>query len=323
MKKTITVMLTLLTLFCMPLSTLAAGEEKIVARGIDVSYAQWDGNRSIDFKKVKEAGIDFVIVRIGYTNRVGPDDYFEKNYKAAKEAGLQVGAYWYNYATTVDQAEKDAADAIRYLKGKQLEYPVYIDMEDPSLIPNQNKNLTTRQRTDIALAFMRKMQQAGYMSGVYANKNWFTKYLYKAEIDQAGEIWWAQWPYSGNPDVDLSAYGLWQYASDGKVNGVYDPKKEKGLADVDVDVAYVDYPTLIKLNGLNGFAKNNYINTANKQDINGDGKTDLKDAALMAKYIAGQEGLTLSKNVVNYNGNCRSANLKNVVELVRNVLGLA
>lgn len=65
------------------------------AKGIDVST--WQGN--IDFSKVKAAGIDFVIIRAGYGREISQKDkYFEQNYKNAKAAGLNVGAYWYSYA---------------------------------------------------------------------------------------------------------------------------------------------------------------------------------------------------------------------------------
>lgn len=322
MKKAFTLLAAvLLLLFAVPFGALAAGEEKIVAKGIDVSYANYGKGKTVDFNKAKADGIRFVIIRAGYSGKglsstqkeTLPDTHFELNCKNAAAAGLKIGVYYYSYAKTVAEAERDAADCLRFVKNKQLEYPIYYDMEDEKY----QGGLTTRQRTDIALAFTRKVQQAGYMAGVYANKNWFTNYLDLNAIQKECEIWLAHYPRSDKPDIDYSAYGLWQYASDGKVDGLYLNGQK---TNVDVNVAYRDYPTLIRIKGLNGFAKNTYKPAAEKQDINCDGVLDLKDAALLARYTAGQNNLELNESVVSYNGSGAPANLKNVVELVRRLL---
>ena len=321
MKKAFTLLAAVLLLFAVPFGALAAGEEKIVAKGIDVSYANYGNGKTVDFNKAKADGIRFVIIRAGYSGKglsntqkeTLPDTHFELNCKNAAAAGLKIGVYYYSYAKTVAEAERDAADCLRFVKNKQLEYPIYYDMEDEKC----QGGLTTRQRTDIALAFTRKVQQAGYMAGVYANKNWFTNYLDLNAIQKECEIWLAHYPRSDKPDIDYSAYGLWQYASDGKVNGLYLNGQK---TNVDVNVAYRDYPTLIRIKGLNGFAKNTYKPAAEKQDINCDGVLDLKDAALLARYTAGQSNLELNASVVSYNGSGAPANLKNVVELVRRLL---
>lgn len=314
MKKFAALFLTGLLFFCLPFSTLAAGEEKILANGIDVSYANYGANKTVDFKKVKAAGYSFVIIRAGYSGRgtsetqpiTQPDTHFELNYKNASAAGLHIGVYYYSYAKTVAEAERDAADCLRFLQNKKISYPVYYDMEDETY----QGGLTTEQRTNIALAFTRKVQQAGYMAGVYANKKWFTNYLNLSKIAQECEIWWAQYPYSDKPDLDMSAYGLWQYASDGKVEGVTDGNGNP--VDVDVDIAYKDYPSLVR--------NHTFINTENKMDINGNKTVDLKDAALCAQYIAGWDNLTLSNKVLNYNGSCKTPTLKDVAAIMRTAL---
>lgn len=98
-------------------------------KGIDVS--QFQGN--IDFGKVKKSGIEFVIIRAGfgrYANQKDP--YFESHYKAAKAAGLKVGAYWYSYATSEADAKAEAETCLSIIKGKQFEYPIYFDLEESS-----------------------------------------------------------------------------------------------------------------------------------------------------------------------------------------------
>lgn len=98
-----------------------------MVKGIDVSTFQ--GN--IDFKKVKASGIDFVILRAGYGRETSQKDAkFEQNYKNAKAAGLKVGAYWYSYADSVEDAKKEAEACISVIKGKQFEYPIYFDLEE-------------------------------------------------------------------------------------------------------------------------------------------------------------------------------------------------
>lgn len=105
-------------------------------KGIDVSV--WQGD--IDFAKVKANGIDFVIIRAGYGKLTSQKDkYFEQNYSRAKAAGLHVGAYWYSYAQSADDAKKEAQTCISVLKGKQFDYPVYFDIEEKSQL-NKGKD---------------------------------------------------------------------------------------------------------------------------------------------------------------------------------------
>lgn len=300
MKKFLSLTLTLLLLFALPFATAAAGEEKIVANGIDVSSTGQGGKT--DFQKVKSSGIDFVILAAGFSgNGKGdkpstdtstpptiPSTYFEKDYANATAAGLKIGVYYYSYAQNTAEAICDAKDVLRFIKGKKIEYPIYYDLEDKSI-----RGLGKQKLTEIALAFTTEIQKAGYIAGIYASLDWFETRLDYNTLSNNCEIWLAQWNSSHN----LSC-GLWQYSDAGKVNGI--------SGNVDLNYAYKDYPTLVRLTGLNGFNKS--------QDYNCDGKTDLKDATLMAHCVAGYRNLTLNA----YNGNPPS--LKNVVTLLRSVL---
>lgn len=96
-------------------------------KGIDVS--KWQGD--IDFNKVKASGIDFAIIRAGYSIG-GKDEWFEENYRKAKAAGLHVGAYWYSYASSAGDAVKEAQSFATVLSGKHFDYPVYFDIEEKS-----------------------------------------------------------------------------------------------------------------------------------------------------------------------------------------------
>ncbi len=216
-----------------------AGDGKgILAYGVDVS--SWQGK--VDWQNVKNDGKTFAILRIGTTK--GKDTYFEQNYENAKKAGMNVGCYFYTYATTVKGALEDAEKVLSWLDGKQLEYPVYYDMENSAQLEN---GLTTQKRTEMCLAFLNKMSEKGWYVGTYANANWFTNYLDKGKLGEKYELWLAAWRNDGLPSKDYSSqYGLWQYTDSGKVNGI--------STAVDLDVAYKDYPTIMKNGGYNGYS---------------------------------------------------------------------
>ena len=246
--------------FCLCAASLSVAALPDMVHGIDVSSYQG----VINWTQVKADGVDYVILRAG--TGLGKDTMFEENYIAAKEAGLHVGCYFYTYALTVEEAEHEAAQLLTLLEGKQLEYPVYFDIEDVT-----QQTLTNEQRTALCLAFLNKVKAAGWCGGVYASKYWFESLLDLTTLQKTGEIWWAQWTASATPDEDKSAYGMWQYASDGRVNGIY--------GDIDRNVAYIDYPSLMKEQGLNGYSP-----TPIPGDVDGNRQTTSTDARLVLQY---------------------------------------
>lgn len=178
-------------------------------KGIDVSYHQG----TIDWKKVKNAGIEFAILRIGY----GMYDYqkdkqFENNYKNARANGIPVGVYHYSYATSVEEAKKEANLVVKWLNGRDLEYPVYFDIED-----NSQAKLGKSTLNAMCRAFCEIIEKAGYWAGIYSNKNWATNIISGAELGKDYTYWIAQYndkcTYNG-------PYAIWQYSSSGKVNGI-------------------------------------------------------------------------------------------------------
>ena len=205
-------------------------------RGIDIS--KWQGD--INFKKVKESGVDFVIIREGYgkksPNQI--DKMFKINYEKAKEVGLNVGCYHYSYADSVTDAINEAQFCLENIQGLTLEYPIVIDIED-----KEQLTLNNMQRTDIVKAFCQEIEKAGYYAMFYCNLNWLNNYLYKDELLPKYDLWLAQWNVT-NPSV---ACGIWQTSETGRVDGIN--------GNVDLDIAYKDYPSIMKSNGLNGFSK--------------------------------------------------------------------
>lgn len=236
------------------------GYREVLARGIDVS--SWQG--SIDWSKVVNDGIDFAILRGGFSEET--DNRFEEYYIKAREAQLDLGCYFYTYATTKEEAIRDAQQLLLLLKGKKFEYPIYFDIED-----KVHKPLTTQQRTDICIAFMKTLSDAGYLAGTYSSLYWYNHMLNRDEIAKNGEIWLAYWTDEYN--TTDTYFGLWQYTSKGKVDGI--------SGNVDLDYAYIDYPSIIKSLGLNGYSK------LLLGDANNDNLINMNDIVTMQKIIVG------------------------------------
>lgn len=209
-----------------------------IANGVDLS--KWNGE--IDFAKLSELGIDFVILKAGST-KSGVDPYFEANYSSAKAAGLDVGAYFYTYSTTADAALSDAKLCARMLEGKQFEYPIYFDLEDPTL-----SELSRELLTEMCEVFIKEMQSSGYFCGLYVNHDWLTTKLHTEKATVYFDLWYARWTVSGKAEWKESfgqKPGLWQYTDAGELGGID--------GHFDLNVAYKDYPELIKKYKLNGF----------------------------------------------------------------------
>lgn len=221
----------------------------VLTKGIDVS--RWNHQIDpvsgdylpLDWEKIKSEGYDFVIIKAGST-RSGKEPTFDADYEGAKSAGLAVGAYYYAYSQTEEQTVKDALALIEYLDGKQLEYPVYFDLEDPSLISLGKESLT-----NLCESFICTMQENGYYSALYTNNNWLRNILDTSRVLSLFDIWYARYPETENPVWNEEKYGrqlsMWQYTQTGEINGI------EGYFDL--NFCYRDYPSIMKQWGLNGF----------------------------------------------------------------------
>ena len=209
-------------------------------KGIDVSYHQ----DLIYWEKVKAAGIDFAILRAGlgkYITQI--DSCFEQNAFAAPGAGLHVGAYWFSYATSPEEARQEAqvcAQVLEPYKGK-FDFPVYFDYEYGSEEYSKKQGVTPTQalRESLAQAFCEEIESHGWRAGVYTNND-YLKNRWRLDVLKQWEIWLAD--YTGGPDV---ACGMQQTSSTGSVNGI--------SGNVDTDEAFLDYPSLVREKGWNGF----------------------------------------------------------------------
>ncbi|MBE6761203.1 MAG: hypothetical protein E7551_02840 [Ruminococcaceae bacterium] len=306
MKKIFILLLSLILSLLLVVS--ASAEAFTPIYGIDVSY--WQGD--INWGMVANTDNEFAIIRIGYNDK--QDAQFLNNYNKAKDAGIPVGAYMYSYAVTEEAAIEEANIVLERIKGMQFEYPIYLDVEDPKLL-KEEYNLTKEQRTKNALAFVRTMQENGYYVGVYANLYWFTNYLDVEAIQSECETWIAH--YNESYDYSNTAYGMWQYSQSGIVDGI--------SGDVDLNICYKDYPSIIKNGGYNGFEKPSdglLEPTGVKYDIDANGVCNLQDLVVLAQYVAEWKGLEYVESELNVNGDAEGiVDLTDVVLLSQIIAG--
>lgn len=179
-----------------------------MSKGIDISEFQ----TNVDYNKLKNSGIEFVIIRCGYgKNSSQKDAEFEKHYQGCKNAGLKVGSYLYSYANTVEGARLEAQNCLNFIKGKQFDLPIFYDVEDEKTTGQADKFTLTKMCEE----FCNFIQNAGYKSGIYANLYWFNNKMYVSELEKYN-IWLAQWNNTMNAQFKVD---FWQYGK-GEVEGI-------------------------------------------------------------------------------------------------------
>ena len=194
--------------------------------GIDVST--WNGN--IDWNKVKNAGVSYVIIRTGFRGSTQgalvEDNRFKQNIKGATNAGLKVGVYFFSQAVNEVEAVEEASMVLSQVKGYKLTYPVFIDVEPSG---GRADRLSSGERTKVINAFCQTIQNGGLRAGVYANKTWLSQKMNVSALS-GYKIWLAQY----NSKVTYSGrYDMWQYSDKGTIPGI--PEK------VDLNLSYLTY----------------------------------------------------------------------------------
>lgn len=214
-------------------------------KGIDVSYHQG----VIDFNKVKNSGIDFVIIREGYRNTV--DQKFFENVKKAKEAGLTIlGVYHFSYALNKEEAIEEASFCIENMKKADLESNVlvFFDFEYDTVAKASLKGITlTKENCNShTISFCKEVERMGYIPGVYTNLDYY-KHWYDSKVLSEYKIWLAD--YSGEPDFNCLVQ---QYSSNGKVVGI----------NGNVDLNYY-FGEEFKMEGKNMYSRNKVVDLIN------------------------------------------------------------
>lgn len=204
--------------------------------GIDISRHQG----KLDFSILKNE-VDFIILRAAYGTNT--DSRFEEYYRECKKYDIPVGCYLYSYSLDVETAKEEARYLLNLIKDKKFEYPIYIDMEDADGYKEQHGMPSNQELNDMCNNFCNIIESNGYYASVYASQYWFeTKLTGIKKYDK----WIANWGTNdGTVQKDLSNLcGMLQYTSKKYINGKY----------LDGNVAYLDYPTIIKNKGLNGYS---------------------------------------------------------------------
>lgn len=253
-------------------------------KGLDISKHQ----AGLNLATATKEGYKFAIIRGGNTgwgtNRSKNKDIaFEDFYKQCKKYGIPVGVYYYSCATDRQWGIDEATFLYENcLKGKQFEMPIYIDVEDPHW---QLSNKT--KVTDAIIGFCETLENKGYYVGVYASVSWFNNHIETDRLN-AYTKWVAAWS-STKPTFNYNGFHLWQNSSSGRLDGY----------TIDTDVALIDFPSVIKQKGLNGYSN---INSGTQ--------------ASTTKTYTVQKGDTLSSIAKKYNTTvndiAKKNNIKNV-----------
>ena len=197
-------------------------------RGIDVSLCQG----SIDWEAVKASGVKFALIKAGENDFKDPR--FEENYNACRRIGLQIGAYWYCQVTTVEGARAEARCCMKVLSGKIFEYPIYYDIEEKKTFNTGYNNVNA-----MIQAWHDELRPNKWYSGLYMSRSHIQS-MVDPNLAYKYALWVAEWGSHCYYDGD---YGMWQYSSEGEVDGIN--------GRVDCDLCSKPYPDTIINGGWN------------------------------------------------------------------------
>lgn len=206
-------------------------DEKLAScEGIDLSEYQGE----VDFEQVKESGIDYVMLRAGGRGYGGEgaiykDDNFMTYYEGAKQAGLDVGVYFFSQAATVEEGIEEAQYTIDIIRDLEIDYPVAFDWEPIYEDEARTDNVTGEELTDIAIAFMETVEKAGYHPMWYTNTS-LLYYKYDLKKLKNYDLWIADY---GEFPTAYYYFTMWQYTKTSFVPGVQ--------GDVDINICFKNY----------------------------------------------------------------------------------
>ena len=208
----------------------------IAAKGVDLSHH----NGNVDFKALASS-VDFVILKIGGSDKRGHTCYkdvaFEEYYRKAKEAGLKVGGYWFaGFEFTANNSLQDAEYLLNIIKGKQFEYPIFLDIE----IQDKRDRFKTTQG---CMNFLDYLEVKNYFVGIYGSD--ISTFKERLDIRYLLPYTWWVARYGKEPEYATKNLGIWQNSSTGRVYGV--------RGNVDTDISFIKYDDIIKKKHLNGF----------------------------------------------------------------------
>lgn len=193
--------------------------------GVDVSKH----NGRPDWQKVKQAGIEFALIRLGYrgygTGKIVLDECYQWNMSGTLVAGIPRGVYFYSQAISYEEGIEEANFVLSNLNGAALQYPIVLDTEDAENEGARTNNMSVEERTRACLGFCETIRAAGYEVMVYANKRWFALDL---DVGQLKDYPWWYAQYADLPSFPYR-FSIWQYTAKGRVAGI------KGDVDMNIE----------------------------------------------------------------------------------------
>ncbi|MCM1187256.1 MAG: glycoside hydrolase family 25 protein [Lachnoclostridium sp.] len=197
--------------------------------GADISKYQ----DYVDFVKLKKAGVNFVMLRVGArgygSGQLVLDEYFEDNIKRASDAGLQVGLYFFSQAVTAEEAVEEANMVLEHIGDYRVDYPIAFDMEHIENDTARIDGLSKTEKTTIAKAFLDTIQSSGHKAMIYGNKEWLIKEIDMSKLT-AYDVWLSQ--LQDVPDYPYK-FTMWQYKQDASIDGI------AGYASL--NISFIDY----------------------------------------------------------------------------------
>lgn len=219
--------------------TKRAKETDEITTGIDV--ARYQG--TIDWTRVATSSVDFAMVRLGYRSyadgSIVEDPNARYNLQEAQKNNIMLGAYFFSSAVNTTEAVEEANWAADILDHYSINYPIAYDCEGFLEETSRQYDMSVKERTDVALAFLKQIEKRGYEGMFYASKNDMEKFHRwdMSRIEKHYKVWVAQYPEVGYPTTEKSSYtgphAMWQHTTKGVVPGI--------TQNVDLDVAYFGY----------------------------------------------------------------------------------
>lgn len=197
--------------------------------GVDISKAEG----YVDFNKLKKAGVDFVMLRVGArgysSGQLVIDEYFSDNIKRATDAKLEIGLYFFSQAITEAEAIEEANLVMQQIEGYTVRYPIAIDMEYVDNDTSRIEGVSRADKTTITKAFLDTVQKAGYEPMIYGDKQWLIKQIDLSKLT-GYSVWLSQ--LEDVPDYPYR-FSMWQYSRSVSLDGI------SGYANM--NISFIDY----------------------------------------------------------------------------------
>lgn len=212
-----------------PIMKYYENSKNISNMGVDISKE----NGTVDFNKLKNAGVQFVMIKVGArgygSGQITLDDHFTEYVEGATNAGLNIGVYFYSQAVTKEEALEEANLVYESIKNYKITYPIAFYMEKITGDISRADSLTKEARSSIALDFLQALKNVGYKGIIYGNKEWL---IQKINLSTVGsfDIWLSQ--VGDVPDYPYK-FSMWQYTQSGKIDGIN--------GDAGLNICFINY----------------------------------------------------------------------------------